>query len=70
MDWTCGHNERGEGESGMRWRLGLTCNTALCKIAGCRKLIYSSGSSGGCSVMTYRGGGGMEVQEGGDICMP
>ena len=57
----------GEGEGGMNWEIGTDTYTPPCvKEIASGNLLYSTGSSAQCSVM---GGGGREVQEGGDICI-
>ena len=63
---TCGHRKKGR-EDGMNWESSTDIHTIPCvqqKASG--KLLCSTGSSAGCSVMTYRGR--REAQEGGDIC--
>ena len=54
-------------EDGMNWESSADIYTRPCvqQIAG-GKLLYSTGSSAQCSVMTNRGG--REAQEEGDIC--
>ena len=58
------------GGDGMNWDIGVDiCTTTMCKtISG--KLLYSTGSSAPCSLMTSRGGmegGRKKVQQGGSI---
>ena len=61
----------GEGEGGMNWEIRFDINILPCvKQIASGKLLYSTGSSVWCSVMTERGGMvGRDVQEGGDICI-
>ena len=41
----------------MNWETGIDINTLLCvKQTACGKLLYSTGSSAWCSVVTERGG--------------
>ena len=58
----------------MNWEAETHIYTLPCvKQIASGKLLYSTGSSAQCSVMTQRGGegdgGGREAQEGGDICI-
>ena len=70
-----GHvDTEGEGEHGVNWEIRIDIYTLPCvKYRASGNLLYSSGSSAWCSVMTYmvglRVGGWRKVQEGGDICI-
>ena len=60
--------------SGMNWEIEIDIYTLPCvKQRAIGNLLYTTGSSAGCSVGTYMcgmgGGCGREVQEGGDICI-
>ena len=55
-EWTCGHS--GEGESGTSWQSRTDIYTLRVKQLASGKLLYSTGSSALCSVMTDRGGMG------------
>ena len=60
----------GEGEGGTNWEIRTDIYTLpSVKQTASGNLLYSTGSSARCSVMTYMGGtgGGGEVQEGRDI---
>ena len=61
----------GEGEGGTKWERSTDIYTSPCvKQRPSGKLLYNTGSSPQCSVMTQRGGmgSGKEVEEEGDIC--
>ena len=70
-EWTCGHG--GKREGGTNWEIRIDIYTLPCvKQIASGNLLYSTGSSAWCSVMTQMGGmggGGREVQEGRDICI-
>ena len=50
-EWTCGHG--GKGEGGTNWEIRFEINTLPCvKQMASGNLLYSTGSSAQCSVMT------------------
>ena len=68
---TCGHGGGGEGGSNWEIRIDIHTLTFIKQIAS-GKLLYGTGSSGCCSVMTQRGGirvGGRLKREGIYICL-
>ena len=60
-----------EWEDGTNWEVRIDVYTQSCVNDTSGKLLYSTGSSAQCSVMTWGGDGGdgREVQEGGGICI-
>ena len=56
----------------MNWKIRVDVYTLpWVKQTASWKLLYSSGGSAWCSVMTWRSGMGVrELQEGGDMCIP
>ena len=62
-----------EAGRGLNGETGTDTYISPCvKQTASRNMLYSTGSSARCSVMTQRGGrevGGREVQEGVDICI-
>ena len=54
-EWTCGHRQVGEG--GTNWEIRFDINILPCvKQIASGNLLYSTGSSAQCSVMTQVGG--------------
>ena len=68
-DNTCGH--RTEEEGGMNWETGIeVCAVSCTKQIASGNLLYSTGSSARCSLVTSRGGmGGGGVQKEGTTCI-
>ena len=64
-------NKANKGEDGTDWEIRTDIYTLPCvKQIANGKLLYSTGCSAQCSVMTWKGGMGVrEVQEGRDICI-
>ena len=69
--WTWKEGEEGEG--GKYGESNMETYITICKIDAGGNLLYGSGNSSQGSVTTQRGGmggGGREVQEGEDVCVP